>query len=997
MPNLREDILALRYPPQTEQTENDAGPERCFIPHQSLFRLLTEERILEAVNSIDEAHLEWHLKERTVGWILESGRVIFGILVVLERTEFISEFTQHSLSNEKLPLADGVLNEMVPSIAREFFEQQWEFTAPQLARDVLHRVLHPRCRLPYTYNEQIDEGGFGKIYKITVHPDHQMVPLLSEGPGQEMVRKEFKILAPTSGNSKEDEEDHDNEMRCLSILNELKHPNIIHMLGSYTHNERHNLLFPHVRDGNLENLLRSPRYEQFRLDETFLTALCELSSAISDVHWYTLAKLNIEMVGFHHDLKPKNILVRGSTFVLADFGLSRLQKASERPKSMFEGGAGMYLAPECEDCDAEFEKHSVSRSSDIWSFGCIMAEILTFMQKGTEGLEEFRLKRKVKIGAERIAAFHAGIRTPNRHALDWIEGRKGEPGHFSGPLVGLILSMLDMQPENRPGTREVAPRLRFITVQAHASLVGALYDQLVGKLPNSFDAFSECSRFKSWRMVFDDAVSDDDIWSRNLDARMELMSIIRCLERIREELGSVISRCENALSPLFITLRRLSDELFGFLPRDMQMQAKARWEMDMVSSEELDKLEEMAKAFENSLVDNRIGRLARIKRMSIEAAKQNGGGGADDGLEIDSQLYQINGSCGHHTLALLPSEHPSEANDAPGRRVLIEWIRYSKHETENFPRLLARIKALASLLNSFPGPDDFRTLRCSAFTHDRGECAFGLIYNFPSTGHVASTTTATTTTTTTTSIVPKTLADVISETQNFRERPTLESRLRLARTLALSIAGFHNVGWLHKSISPHNILFFLSKTSRAATWVEQPYLTGFNHSRQDDPLAFTVGPTSDAVARRYHHPEYSKMGFGALQGTYISQDTWYRLEFDYYSLGLVLLEVGLWKPLDGILKKEQAGSPLSNENALQVLREKKVPLLAHYMGSDYQDAVMACLGGLGNTGGVGEVAKIDAVKTLQIEFEKRVVEPLGRWSVSICNDGSRAMKEGFTS
>src|ERR1051325_11055262 len=117
-----------------------------------------------------------------------------------------------------------------------------------------------------------------------------------------------------------------------------------------------------------------------------------------------------------------------------------------------------------------------------------------------------------------------------------------------------------------------------------------------------------------------------------------------------------------------------------------------------------------------------------------------------------------------------------------------------------------------------------------------------------------------------------------------------------------------------------------------------PDLMGFNHSRQNDALASTVGPTADPVARRYHQLEHFEIELGQPARTFAS----------HFSLGLVQLEVGLWKALDAILERESAGSSAaSNESVLRMLREKRMLLLGHYMGSDYQEAMMACLGGLG--------------------------------------------------
>lgn len=742
-------------------------------------------------------------------------------------------------------------------------------------------------------------------------------------------------------------------------MNELRHPNIIELLASYTHGDKHNFLFPLVRDGSLDALFHKPRPISFQSDEAFYIALCGLSSAVEKLHHYTLETLKIDLIGCHYDLKPKNILVRGGDFVLADFGLSKLKAATESSKSMYEGGAGDYLAPECQDGDENFENHTISRPSDVWSFGCIIAEIITYMQQGSNGIQEFKLKRRVKIGNCLMAAFHAGTRKSNTAVSDWLSGLEAKSDQSSKLLVQLIRSMLDLQPVARPDARHVTSRIRFISVAAHVSLVHELYQSLHSKLPDRFEAYAEWEGFKSWRWAFESEVSNNDRWNQRLDAELDLLSTISILAGIRDELKSIISRCEDVLSPLFANLRHLDDQLLTILPRHLQMRTKAHWETNMVSSEDLGQLEATERAFGRPLRDNRISILASIKRMTILAAEHENTRGSN--LEVDLKFIKPLRRDRNPFLAIVSSEH-----DDSERRVLIEWTRYDNQETHKFPEFLSRIKALASLLSSSTKPNDFRVLHCSAFTHDYSECSFGLIYDFPSNSDET----------------PKSLNDIISQTMEYRERPTLGSRFRLAHILALSLFGFHKVGWLHKSISASNILFFFTNGSKAIHWLqESPYMTGFNHSRQNDPLAYTGGGPGDD---RYHHPQYCQSPGRQVR---------YRLEFDYYSLGLVLIEIGLWKTLENLtqIKTASTNQETNNQKVLDELLKKRVPLLGHYMGTDYQDAVLACLNGLGEKKKEGSVEDedLDRRRTpeestdLQLEFERLVVEPLGRCMAGI--------------
>ena len=111
------------------------------------------------------------------------------------------------------------------------------------------------------------------------------------------------------------------------------------------------------------------------------------------------------------------------------------------------------------------------------------------------------------------------------------------------------------------------------------------------------------------------------------------------------------------------------------------------------------------------------------------------------------------------------------------------------------------------------------------------------------------------------------------------------------------------------------------------------------------------------------HPEYLKHK-GKVR---------YRPQFDYYSLGMVLLEIGHWKPLNQITAKI-IGSP---EDVLSRLREKHVPELGFTMGATYRDVVDACLSGdFGKPDIVDEDSNFSVGVTLG--FAETVVEQLAK-------------------
>lgn len=204
------------------------------------------------------------------------------------------------------------------------------------------------------------------------------------------------------------------------------------------------------------------RYGEFDWDFTFTFALSGLASALEHTHELHLTAekdgLDFDSIGYHYDVRPSNILVDKHRFVLADFGLGTLKSCEEESATLWKGGAGDYFAPEC--MDASFQPQRVGRGVDVWAFGCLIAEVVTFMERGSNGVfydPSGQLKHSV------------------RH---WLE----ELGTTSRPsttaLLQIALDALEPDPNKRPRM----PKLRQSLV---AQSLICLYDALLGKLSSS--------------------------------------------------------------------------------------------------------------------------------------------------------------------------------------------------------------------------------------------------------------------------------------------------------------------------------------------------------------------------------------------------------------------------------------------------------------------------------------------------------------------------------
>ena len=714
------------------------------------------------------------------------------------------------------------------------------------------------------------------------------------------MRKEFKSL--TSG-----EDDWAKELYNLSLLSELHHPNMVELLCSYTHNKKHNLVFRLIEHGTMHSLFEKPRPAGLSSDEAFFHSIAQLASAICAVHTFTIKRLDLKVIGCHHDLKPKNILFSGKTFILSDFGLSRFGDASETSKEEFKVGQGFYLAPECVDLENDYEKGIISRPSDIWSFGCIIAEVLTYLLRGPGSTNEFKVVRRVKIGVETTYTFHAGREQENINVVKWLDDLEIRGGMVYKIAIGLVRRMLALGPENRPKAVEVSFELGRVALLAYNRSLRELFENML-RVTDSVEADMEWRRFQTWSSMFESTLEVQESQYRTSEDPMAMIDpILRCLAGCKDEISAIIDRYATALSPLYSSLRSLIDQLHDFLPGELSKLASSQIEIELVKPSDLETLHSMSQQYASHSVTERVSILLTIKRMSMMVFEQERRRWPNLFIKDESSVRIDNEKLlGEHNLANVKNKDGSE------RRVLVEWIPYTPAwEGPVSEQMMARVEGIASLLNNPMKPID-QVLHCAGYCHKPNRFAFGVVYEFPQSSGL---------------VVPRTLANVINVTMDIRNRPPLESRFGLAYKLTGSVIDCHKVGWIHKRISAHNVAFFPLTSSPPTTWIQNAFIIGFNHSRPDDPKEFTSGPGMSRF-QTYHHPDYE----GGAR---------FVAEFDLYSLGLVLMEIGLWRPLDDLIKGWKYKDLVELR---KLLLEKRVPLLAHVMGKGYCEAVNLCMG-----------------------------------------------------
>ncbi|RKK78896.1 hypothetical protein BFJ71_g16372 [Fusarium oxysporum] len=914
---------------EIKQLRDKNASKKYFIPEAAFLQLMTDEQVKTAVFKSD---IDVYRRDEIANQVCRRGRKILGILILINGVSLLQHFIEaDQLEDARLPFTEEILTEIIrlsSEQATDFDKEQWMFTAPTFERGTINRRLVKGSILPYKTEKRIGKGGFGIVYEVVLHPLHQT---LGNVFPERFVRKEFLK-----------DQSHQSELENLAVLNTLKHPNIVELLSSYTYDDdRCNLLFPLATHGSLKDFMSQDRQlTAFLSHDSILVALTGLSSAVRNLHDFFENKLDLTLIGFHHDLQPRNILVTEKTFILADFGLSKLKPCDEDSETPFRNRMDDYVAPECEDWENNYEPGPVRRSSDIWSFGCILAEMVTYVSKGCSGVKDFRNARKFKRPGNTHFSFHHGPQESSNNVAKWLSDLEPSSTPSFVLIIKLVRRILFLNPLERPTAVEVERFLRFVAIHRSVTRIEGQFQQLREKYPQKLDPVLEMIRFQSWSYaagVLNEKKEVDVEAKLNhniLDQFDKIDDILSALERdiesrlTREATGIYLDNSQ--LSKIVDQLHLSLDERQSELSRDY-FKVSIFKNHDKIFEAILNGSNEIPPSHEIRMRIN-IQNMARL--LDQDSKSLSGAFLIDSG-----QVGELRALGDHH-------HHGTRRNDHASQQVWVEWRNYA-HSTdkETMDRLFERTAKLTELL-SREKPKALRILNCTGFIHRLDKQALGLIFDFPTTPRQGL------------PFVPVNLSDVIGDDRPLPDLPDLDNRFELASTLAAALFEFHSLGWLHKSLTSANIIFF-KKEEDPITKIElSPWLVGFNHSKPDDPLGFTSG-LSEKDSKLYHHPIYLDSTYG------------YRREFDYYSLGIILLEIGHWEKFSKMTKKWTG----SYEERRQRLLKGRIPNLRKTMGREYAEAVRFCIEAATNNSSLER----DPNEAL-LEFLEGVVVPLGRFT-----------------
>ena len=307
------------------------------------------------------------------------------------------------------------------------------------------------CGLPKSLirTKQLGSGGFGKVYEVweSATKRHLAMKTMRRSRVQSnTVSIEARFIQE------------------VEIMRSLQHPHIVQFLDSYSSPDHFSILMQPVANTDLSQLLFQPDvamptlgWSAKLLETNLLESMGCLASAVHYLHSGGEQK---NSAVYHHDIKPANILVMGSgSFILADFGIPKLVRdpigvdSSECCPKSLAAMTPKYAAPETRPDSQLYQSPTTSRSSDVWSLGCVFLEIPTWTLSGTSGLRDFKMFRA---GGQEDSSFAMTLDKTQQ----WLEKLKRQQLERQGTLpyhipFNFMRKMLNPVAEDRPTAHKV--------------------------------------------------------------------------------------------------------------------------------------------------------------------------------------------------------------------------------------------------------------------------------------------------------------------------------------------------------------------------------------------------------------------------------------------------------------------------------------------------------------------------------------------------------------
>ncbi|XP_068079989.1 mitogen-activated protein kinase kinase kinase 1 isoform X2 [Danio rerio] len=273
---------------------------------------------------------------------------------------------------------------------------------------------HTKAKQPYREGnewlkgQQIGLGAFSSCYQAQ-----------DVGTGTLMAVKQVTYVRNTSSEQEEVVEALREEIRMMGLLN---HPHIIRMLGATCEKNNYNLFVEWMAGGSVSHLLN--KYGAFK-EGVIINYTEQLLRGLAYLH---------ENQIIHRDIKGANLLIdsTGQRLRIADFGAAARLASKGTGAGEFQGqllGTIAFMAPEV------LRGQQYGRSCDVWSVGCAIIEMSCAKPPWNAEKHSNHLALIFKIASATTAP--------------------SIPPHLSPGLRDVTLRCLELQPTDRPPSREL--------------------------------------------------------------------------------------------------------------------------------------------------------------------------------------------------------------------------------------------------------------------------------------------------------------------------------------------------------------------------------------------------------------------------------------------------------------------------------------------------------------------------------------------------------------
>ncbi len=220
----------------------------------------------------------------------------------------------------------------------------------------------------YRISKVIGNGSFGITYLASVKMEGALGTI--EVP---VALKEFFMrdingrdgVSVTSGSKNGIYEEYKKKfVREANNLSKLCHPNIIKVLESFESNNTIYYAMEYIDGGDLDHLIST---RGVLTEAECIKYSIQIAEALKCMHANDM---------LHLDLKPKNIMMRGETPILIDFGLSKQYDENGIPESSTNVGSGTDGYAPIEQANYHDGK-DFPVTMDIYAFGATMFKMLT--------------------------------------------------------------------------------------------------------------------------------------------------------------------------------------------------------------------------------------------------------------------------------------------------------------------------------------------------------------------------------------------------------------------------------------------------------------------------------------------------------------------------------------------------------------------------------------------------------------------------------------------